>query len=153
QIDSEVADMKNIGAAGNAGSITAAQFLQRFVDDGRAWAHLDIAGTAWKPGNDNPLQPTWATGRGGRILDRLIDDNYEDWADGGGPDAGRRVVVLPHRTGLARRRHRAPHREVPGTQMARCGRRPRRNGRAAEPSALDVAGRKLSASRAVVQRR
>jgi leucyl aminopeptidase len=78
QIDSEVADMKNIGAAGNAGSITAAQFLQRFVDDGRAWAHLDIAGTAWKPGNDNPLEPTWATGWGVRILDRLIADNYED---------------------------------------------------------------------------
>ncbi len=78
QIDSEVADMKNIGAAGNAGSITAAQFLQRFVDEGRAWAHLDIAGTAWKPGNDNPLEPTWATGWGVRILDRLVADNYED---------------------------------------------------------------------------
>lgn len=78
QIDSEVADMKNIGMAGNAGSITAAQFLQRFVDEGRAWAHLDIAGTAWKPGNDNPLEPTWATGWGVRILDRLIADNYED---------------------------------------------------------------------------
>jgi leucyl aminopeptidase len=77
QIDSEVADMKNIGA-GNAGSITAAQFLQRFVDEGRAWAHLDIAGTAWKPGNDNPTEPTWATGWGVRILDRLIADNYED---------------------------------------------------------------------------
>jgi leucyl aminopeptidase len=78
QIDSEVADMRNIGNAGNAGSITAAQFLQRFVDDGRAWAHLDIAGTAWKPGNDNPLEPTWATGWGVRILDRLVADNYED---------------------------------------------------------------------------
>jgi leucyl aminopeptidase len=78
QIDSEVADMKNIGMAGNAGSITAAQFLQRFVDEGRAWAHLDIAGTAWKPGNDNPLEPTWATGWGVRILDRLVADSYED---------------------------------------------------------------------------
>ncbi|MDP3738214.1 MAG: leucyl aminopeptidase [Hyphomonadaceae bacterium] len=78
QIDSDVADMKNIGAAGNAGSITAAQFLQRFVDDGRAWAHLDIAGTAWRPGHDNPLEPTWATGWGVRILDRLVADNYED---------------------------------------------------------------------------
>ncbi len=78
QIDSEVADMRNIGNAGNAGSITAAQFLQRFVDDGRAWAHLDIAGTAWRPGHDNPLEPTWATGWGVRILDRLIADNYED---------------------------------------------------------------------------
>ena len=78
QIDSEVADMRNIGNAGNAGSITAAQFLQRFVDDGRAWAHLDIAGTAWRPGHDNPMEPTWATGWGVRILDRLIADNYED---------------------------------------------------------------------------
>ena len=78
QIDSEVAYMRNIGNAGNAGSITAAQFLQRFIDDGRVWAHLDIAGTAWKPGNDNPLEPTWATGWGVRILDRLIADNYED---------------------------------------------------------------------------
>jgi len=77
QLDSEVADMKNIGA-GSAGSITAAQFLQRFVDDGRAWAHLDIAGTAWRPGNDNPTEPTWATGWGVRILDRLVADNYED---------------------------------------------------------------------------
>ncbi len=78
QIDSDVADMKNIGQAGNAGSITAAQFLQRFVDDGRAWAHLDIAGTAWRPGHDNPLEPTWATGWGVRILDRLVADSYED---------------------------------------------------------------------------
>jgi leucyl aminopeptidase len=76
-IDSEVADMKNIGGPAG-GSITAAQFLLRFVDEGRAWAHLDIAGTAWKPGNDNPLEPTWATGWGVRILDRLIADNYED---------------------------------------------------------------------------
>jgi leucyl aminopeptidase len=76
QLDSDVADMKNIGA-GNAGSITAAQFLQRFVDEGRAWAHLDIAGVAWKPGNDNPLEPVWATGWGVRILDRLVADNYE----------------------------------------------------------------------------
>lgn len=78
QIDSEVADMKNIGQAGNAGSITAAQFLQRFVDEGRAWAHLDIAGTAWRPGYDNPTEPTWATGWGVRILDRLVADSYED---------------------------------------------------------------------------
>lgn len=78
QLDSEFADMRNIGNAGNAGSITAAQFLLRFVDEGRAWAHLDIAGTAWKPGNDNPLEPAWATGWGVRVLDRLVADNYED---------------------------------------------------------------------------
>ncbi|MEZ5936651.1 MAG: leucyl aminopeptidase [Hyphomonadaceae bacterium] len=77
QIDSEVADMKNIGA-GNAGSITAAQFLQRFIDDDRPWAHLDIAGTAWKPGQGDPMEPTWATGWGVRVLDQLVADNYED---------------------------------------------------------------------------
>ncbi|MBI1361677.1 MAG: leucyl aminopeptidase [Alphaproteobacteria bacterium] len=77
QLDSDVADMKNIGGR-SAGSITAAQFLQRFVDEGRAWAHLDIAGTAWKPGNDNPMEPVWATGWGVRILDQLVADNYED---------------------------------------------------------------------------
>lgn len=77
QLDSDVADMKNIGNR-SAGSIVAAQFLQRFVDDGRPWAHIDIAGTAWKPGNDNPTEPTWATGWGVRLLDRLVADNYED---------------------------------------------------------------------------
>jgi leucyl aminopeptidase len=77
QLDSDFADMKNIGNR-SAGSIVAAQFLQRFIDEGRPWAHLDIAGTAWKPGGDNPLEPVWATGWGVRILDRLIADHYED---------------------------------------------------------------------------
>jgi leucyl aminopeptidase len=77
-IDSEVADMRNIGVRPAGGSITAAHFLARFVDEGRAWAHLDIAGTAWKPGNDNPLEPSWATGWGVRLLDQLVSDHYED---------------------------------------------------------------------------
>jgi leucyl aminopeptidase len=77
QLDSECADMKNIGNR-SAGSIVGAQFIHRFVDEGRVWAHLDIAGTAWKPGNDNPLEPLWGTGWGVRILDRLIADHYED---------------------------------------------------------------------------
>jgi leucyl aminopeptidase len=76
QLDSEVADMKNIGNR-SAGSIVAAQFLQRFVDEGRPWAHLDIAGTAWKSGADNPLEPSWATGYGVRLLDRLVKDSFE----------------------------------------------------------------------------
>jgi leucyl aminopeptidase len=46
-IDSEIADMKNVSNGRDGGSITAAQFLQRFVQDGVAWAHLDIAGMAW----------------------------------------------------------------------------------------------------------
>jgi len=74
-IDSPIADMKNVGPR-EAGSITAAQFIARFVDDGVKWAHLDIAGMVWasKPG------ATWdkgATGYGVRLLDRFIADNYE----------------------------------------------------------------------------
>ncbi len=74
-IDSPIADMKNVGPR-EAGSITAAQFLQRFVDEGVTWAHLDIAGMVWasKPG------PGWdkgATGYGVRLLDRFIADNHE----------------------------------------------------------------------------
>ena len=74
-IDSPVADMKNIGPR-EAGSITAAQFLQRFVKDGTPWAHLDIAGMVWsnKPGH------TWdkgATGYGVRLLDQFVRDVAE----------------------------------------------------------------------------
>ena len=75
-IDSPIADMKNVGGR-FGGSITAAQFLKRFIENGTPWAHLDIAGTVWadKPGT------TWdkgATGFGVRLLDRFIRDNYED---------------------------------------------------------------------------
>ena len=74
-IDSPIADMKNIGGKA-AGSITAAQFLQRFIADGTPWAHVDIAGMAWseKPGR------TWgkgATGYGVRLIDRLVSDTAE----------------------------------------------------------------------------
>jgi leucyl aminopeptidase len=74
-IDSPIADMKNVGPR-EGGSITAAQFIQRFVDEGVAWAHLDIAGMVWasKPG------PGWdkgATGYGVRLLDRYVADNHE----------------------------------------------------------------------------
>ena len=75
-LKSNFADMANVGGR-PAGSITAACFLARYTKNYK-WAHLDIAGTAWKPGNDNPLEPTWATGWGVRILDRLVADNYED---------------------------------------------------------------------------
>ncbi len=74
-IDSRFADMKNTGGRW-AGSITAAQFLQRFIDDGVAWAHLDIAGTAM----DSPQTDTnksWASGFGVRLLNRLVADHYE----------------------------------------------------------------------------
>ena len=56
-IDSDIADMKNIGNGRDGGSITAAQFLQRFVQEGVAWAHLDIAGMAWSSkGSDDHAQ-------------------------------------------------------------------------------------------------
>jgi leucyl aminopeptidase len=75
-IDSEIADMKNVGSGRDGGSITAAQFLQRFVQKGVAWAHLDIAGMAWSTKGDNTT-PKGATAYGVRLLDRLIADNYE----------------------------------------------------------------------------
>ncbi|HTT85482.1 MAG TPA: leucyl aminopeptidase [Rhizomicrobium sp.] len=74
-LKSKIADMKNIGGP-NAGSITAAQFLQRFVNK-TPWAHLDIAGVAWQDGEHKELAPSWATGWGVRTLDRLISDGYE----------------------------------------------------------------------------
>ncbi len=75
QLESKVADMKNIGSR-DAGSITAAQFLKRFVDDGMAWAHIDIAGTAMAaPSTD--VNQSWGSGFGVRLLDRLIARYYE----------------------------------------------------------------------------
>jgi leucyl aminopeptidase len=75
-IDSNVADMKNIGGR-YGGSITAALFIQRFVNK-LPWAHLDIAGTAWKTGSTTPTVPNGATGYGVRLLDRLVAEHYED---------------------------------------------------------------------------
>ncbi len=75
QIDSKIADMQNIGNERGAGSITAAQFLQRFVNK-TAWAHLDIAGVAWTKKNLDTT-PEGATGFGVRLLDRLVADYYE----------------------------------------------------------------------------
>ncbi|WP_374406101.1 leucyl aminopeptidase [Pelagerythrobacter sp.] len=74
-IDSQIADVKNVGPR-PAGSITAAQFLQRFIHDGVAWAHCDVAGMVWsdKPG------ATWekgATGYGARLIDRFVRDTLE----------------------------------------------------------------------------
>src|SRR6185312_2339611 len=73
-IDSDAADVKNIGGR-EAGSVTAAQFLQRFVN-GVAWAHLDIAGTTWSK-KDAPTVPKGATAFGVRLLDRLVAEHYE----------------------------------------------------------------------------
>src|SRR6266581_2897909 len=74
QIDSQFADMKNTGSR-HGGSITAAQFLQRFVNV-TPWAHLDIAGTAMgAPKTD--INQSWGSGYGVRLLERLVADHYE----------------------------------------------------------------------------
>ncbi|MBT5050577.1 MAG: leucyl aminopeptidase [Rhodospirillaceae bacterium] len=75
QVRSQIADMKNVGGR-DAGSITAAQILQRFVKDDVAWAHLDIAGVAWA-NSDSPTAPRGGTAFGVRLLDRLVADYYE----------------------------------------------------------------------------
>jgi leucyl aminopeptidase len=74
-MDSPIADMKNAGPR-EGGSITAATFIGRFVDEGVKWAHLDIAGMVWanKPGS---LFDKGATGYGVALLDRFIADNFE----------------------------------------------------------------------------
>jgi leucyl aminopeptidase len=74
-INSDAADMKNIGGR-NGGSITAAQFIQRFIKE-TPWAHLDIAGMAWSD-KDAPTVPKGATAFGVRLLDRLVADHYEE---------------------------------------------------------------------------
>ena len=74
-IDSPIADVKNVGPR-EGGSITAAQFIRRFVDDGVKWAHLDIAGMVWsdKPGT---TYDKGATGYGVRLIDQFVADNLE----------------------------------------------------------------------------
>ncbi|HEY7807052.1 MAG TPA: leucyl aminopeptidase [Croceibacterium sp.] len=75
-LDSPIADMKNVGPR-YAGSITAAQFIQRFVENDTPWAHCDIAGMAWA----DKAGATWdkgATGFGVRLIDRYVRDNLED---------------------------------------------------------------------------
>ena len=74
-IDSDAADVKNIGGDRGAGSIIGAQFLQRFVND-VPWAHLDIAGVAWSK-KDAPTVPKGATAFGVRLLDRFVAEYYE----------------------------------------------------------------------------
>lgn len=74
-IESKVADIKNTGARWG-GSISAAQFLQRFVKEDTPWAHLDVAGTAMASA-DSDINRSWGSGFGVRLLDRLIRDHYE----------------------------------------------------------------------------
>ena len=74
-IDSKVADIKNTGGKWG-GSISAAQFLQRFIKEGTPWAHLDIAGTAMSS-VDSEINRSWGSGFGVRLLDQLVRDHYE----------------------------------------------------------------------------
>jgi len=74
-IDSAAADMKNVGDRAG-GSITAAQFIQRFIQEGVAWAHLDIAGVTWSD-KDTPTVPKGATAFGVRLLNDLVARHYE----------------------------------------------------------------------------
>ena len=73
-IDSDVADMKNIGGR-YGGAVTAAQFLQRFVNN-VPWAHLDIAGTAMDS-NKSPINHSWGSGWGVRLLNAMVAKHYE----------------------------------------------------------------------------
>ena len=75
QIDSVIADVQNIGNEKGAGSITAAKFLERFVNK-TPWAHLDIAGVAWA-GKDQDFCIRGATGFGVRLLNQLVADSVE----------------------------------------------------------------------------
>ncbi len=75
-INSTIADVQNINYSGGAGSITAAQFLQRFILNKTPWAHLDIAGMAFSKKAAN-LNPGGATGFGVRLLNKLIEEHYE----------------------------------------------------------------------------
>ena len=75
-MNSKNADMQNINYSGGAGSITAAQFLQRFVINKTPWVHLDIAGMAFSKMAGN-LNPGGATGFGVRLLNKFVEENYE----------------------------------------------------------------------------
>jgi len=75
-INSKNADMQNINYVGGAGSTTAAQFLQRFILNRTPWAHLDIAGMAFSK-YGGALNSGGATGYGVRLLNQLVEDNYE----------------------------------------------------------------------------
>jgi leucyl aminopeptidase len=75
-MDSKIADVQNINYSGGAGSITAAQFLKRFLKNNTPWAHLDIAGMAWTK-KDLDIIPTGATGFGVKLLNKFVEKYYE----------------------------------------------------------------------------
>lgn len=75
EMESQVADLQNLGDGRFAGACTAAGFLEHFIEDGVAWAHMDIAGTAWIK-KDLPTVPKFGTGFGVRLLENLIAEYY-----------------------------------------------------------------------------
>jgi leucyl aminopeptidase len=77
EVESNVADVQNTGKGRNAGSCTAAEFLHHFIEEGTQWAHLDIAGTAWRT-SDQPTVPKFGSGFGVRLLNTLVAEHYED---------------------------------------------------------------------------
>jgi leucyl aminopeptidase len=74
-IDSPIADMKNVGPR-EGGSITAAHFIQRFIENGVRWAHIDMAGKAWAE-KASATYDKGATGFGVRLLDQYVADQLE----------------------------------------------------------------------------
>ena len=76
EMESSVADLRNMGNGRFAGACTAAGFLEHFVDEDRVWAHMDIAGTAWIS-KDSAICPKPGTGFGVRVLNTLIARFYE----------------------------------------------------------------------------
>ncbi len=135
-IDSPIADMKNVGPR-EGGSITAAQFIARFIKPGVKWAHLDIAGMVWAA-KDGPLWAKGATGYGVRLLERFVADELRGVTSARMCEGGRRgtdvnfyqLAVAP-----ARRRPAAPARKGGGRRISqrrplgRCGAaRPARRG-------------------------
>ncbi len=75
QIESPIADVKNVGPR-EGGAITAAHFIQRFVENGIRWAHVDMAGKAWAD-KASPTHDKGATGFGVRLLDQFVEDALE----------------------------------------------------------------------------
>lgn len=77
-LKSPIADIANIGGErGMAGSSTAAHFLERFINDGVKWSHLDIAGMAWDKKGKKAICPKGAVGFGVRLLNQFVENNYE----------------------------------------------------------------------------
>lgn len=76
QVNSPIADMRNLGTSRYGGACSAAAFLHRFIEDGTEWAHMDIAGVAWWKA-DTTFVPKGATGYGVRLLNQFVADRYE----------------------------------------------------------------------------